>query len=43
MADATAVENKTVQIGELGVALLQMKEDLSDSQAALLQDQKLLA
>merc|ERR1719400_1267747 len=37
------VESKTAQIGELGVALVQMKEDLSDTQAALLQDKKFLA
>ena len=43
MVDATAVESKTQQIGELGVSLVQMKEDLSDTQAALLQDQGLLA
>merc|ERR1719346_164969 len=37
------VEAKTGQIGELGVSLVQMKEDLSDTQAALLQDKKFLA
>jgi len=37
------VESKTGQIGELGVSLVQMKEDLSDTQAALLDDKKFLA
>jgi len=37
------IESKTAQIGELGVAIVQMKEDLSDTQAALLQDKKFLA
>jgi len=37
------VESKTAQIGELGVALVQMKDDLSDTQAALLEDKKFLA
>eukprot|EP00932_Pfiesteria_piscicida_P012311 SRR837773.2366.p1 GENE.SRR837773.2366~~SRR837773.2366.p1 ORF type:complete len:679 (+),score=347.26 SRR837773.2366:203-2038(+) len=37
------VEAKTGQIGELGVAVVQMKEDLSDTQAALAEDQQFLA
>merc|ERR550539_1193190 len=37
------IESKTAQIGELGVSIVQMKEDLSDTQAALLQDKKFLA
>merc|ERR1719189_2450885 len=37
------VESKTGQIGSLGVSIVQMKEDLSDTQAALLQDEKFLA
>mmetsp|Transcript_83167 Transcript_83167/g.174095 ORF Transcript_83167/g.174095 Transcript_83167/m.174095 type:complete len:741 (+) Transcript_83167:73-2295(+) len=36
------VEVKTAQIGELGVSIVQMKEDLSDTQAALLEDKKYL-
>merc|ERR1719492_490549 len=36
------IESKTQQIGELGVAIVQMKEDLSDTQAALLADKKFL-
>lgn len=39
----SAVESKTKQIGELGVQIVQMKEDLSDTQEALLADQKYLA
>jgi len=37
------VETKTQQIGEIGVEIVQMKEDLSDTQAALLEDKKYLA
>jgi len=37
-----AIEAKTTQIGELGVSIVQMKEDLTDTQAALLADQKFL-
>jgi len=36
------VEAKTVRIGEMAVEIVQMKEDLSDTQAALLEDQKFL-
>jgi len=36
------VETKTTSIGELGVQIVQMKEDLSDSQASLAADQKFL-
>merc|ERR1719384_1857003 len=37
------VETKTEQIGELGVSIVQMKNDLADTQEALAQDQKFLA
>jgi len=37
------VETKTSQIGELGVAIVQMKEDLSDTDATMLEDKKFLA
>merc|ERR1719273_1469017 len=37
------IEAKTKQIGELGVSIVMMKEDLSDTQAALAEDQKFLA
>merc|ERR1719384_2110092 len=37
------VETKTEQIGELGVSIVQMKDDLSDTQETLAQDQKFLA
>merc|ERR1719336_1023972 len=42
-ATTATIESKTAQIGELGVALVQMKDDLSDTQAALLEDKKFLA
>merc|ERR1719181_2434054 len=37
------IEAKTKRIGELAVEIVQMKEDLSDTQAALLDDKKFLA
>jgi len=37
-----SIESKTKSIGDLGVKIVQMKEDLSDTQAALLADQKFL-
>merc|ERR1719343_1714876 len=37
------VEAKTVQIGDLGITIVQMKNDLSETEAALLEDQKFLA
>jgi len=36
------IESKTQDIGELGIELVQMKEDLSDTQKALLEDQKFI-
>jgi len=39
----STIESKTQQIGELGVSLVQMKEDLSDTEAALRQDKAFLA
>jgi len=38
----STVESKTEAIGELGVAIVQMKEDLSDTQAALAADKEFL-
>jgi len=38
-----AIEEKTVRIGELGVEIVQMKEDLSDTSASLLDDKKFAA
>lgn len=38
-----SIEAKTVQIGELGISIVQMNNDLSETQAALLENQKLLA
>jgi chromosome segregation ATPase len=44
VASLTAsIETKTKRVGELGVSIVQMKNDLSDTQAALLEDQKFLA
>jgi len=37
------IERKMGQIGELGVSIVQMKDDLSDTQATLLQDKKFMA
>merc|ERR1719183_3031209 len=43
IASATAsIETKTARAGELAVSIVQMKNDLSESQAALLEDQKFL-
>jgi len=39
----SAIEAKTTQIGEMGVAIVRMKEDLSDTEAALIEDQNFLA
>jgi len=36
------IETKTVRIGEMAVEIVQMKEDLDDTQKALLEDQKFL-
>merc|ERR1719238_2581628 len=38
-----SIEAKTKRAGELAVSIVQMKNDLSDTQAALLEDQKFLA
>merc|ERR1719323_1365715 len=38
-----SIESKTKRIGELAVEIVQMKEDLSDTQAALREDKKFLA
>mmetsp|Transcript_39997 Transcript_39997/g.103525 ORF Transcript_39997/g.103525 Transcript_39997/m.103525 type:complete len:724 (-) Transcript_39997:95-2266(-) len=37
------VESKTAQIGELGVAIVTMKEDLTDTEAALVEDRAYFA
>jgi len=39
----SSIEAKTTQIGEYGVNLEQMKEDLSDTQESLMEDKKFLA
>merc|ERR1719359_1159041 len=38
-----SIETKTVRVGELAVEIVQMKQDLSDTQEALLEDKKFLA
>jgi len=38
-----AIEEKTVRVGETAVSIVQMKNDLSDTEAALLDDKKFLA
>lgn len=38
-----SIEAKTVRVGEMAVEIVQMKQDLSDTQANLLEDQKFLA
>merc|ERR1719230_1853119 len=42
-ACTAAIEDKTVRVGELAVDIVQMKEDLSDTDEALLEDKKFLA
>merc|ERR1719395_469432 len=37
-----SIETKTVRVGELSVEIVQMKQDLSDTQQALLEDKKFL-
>merc|ERR1719183_3338808 len=38
-----AIEEKTVRVGELKVSIVQMKQGMSDSETALVEDQKFLA
>jgi len=38
-----SIEKKTVRVGELGIEIVQMKEDLSDTEEALYEDTKFLA
>merc|ERR1719247_1349194 len=38
----SAIETKTVKVGEVAVSIVQMKNDLSDSEAGLLEDKKFL-
>merc|ERR1719253_821265 len=38
-----SIEDKSVRLGELQVSIVEMKEDLDDTQKALLEDQKFLA
>merc|ERR550514_1555611 len=39
---AKAIERKTVQIGEMSVEIVNMKNDLTDSEQALIDDKKFL-
>merc|ERR1719189_912299 len=43
VALTSTIEGRSKQIGQLGVDLVNMQEDLDDTQAALLQDRKFLA
>ena len=40
---SAAIESKTKRIGEVGVDIVAMKEDLTDTEASLMEDQKFLA
>merc|ERR1719382_1676032 len=42
-ACTAAIEAKTKQIGELGIEIVELKEDLSDTEAAFMEDKKFLA
>merc|ERR1740138_707755 len=42
-ATTAAIEAKTTQIGELGIQIVELKEDLSDTEAAYMEDKKFLA
>merc|ERR1719203_2181890 len=42
-ANSAAIESKTVRHGETGVAIVNLKEDLDDTQKALSADQQFLA
>jgi hypothetical protein len=37
------IEAKTIQIGELGITIVQMKNDLTETEASLIEDKKFLA
>jgi septal ring factor EnvC (AmiA/AmiB activator) len=42
-ACTSAIEDKTVRVGETAVSIANMKNDLTDTEAALIEDQKFLA
>merc|ERR1719335_1476046 len=42
-AATAAIEDKTVRVGEVAVSIAQMKNDLTDSEEALIEDKKFLA
>merc|ERR1719271_1708778 len=43
MANTKSIESKTKRVGELGVYIAEMKIDLDDTTAALIEDKKFLA
>merc|ERR1719240_2058819 len=42
-ANTKSIESKTKRVGELGVSIAEMKIDLDDTTAALIEDKKFLA
>merc|ERR1719352_1635919 len=42
-ANTKSIESKSKRVGELGVSIAEMKNDLDDTAAALLEDKKFLA
>merc|ERR1719482_1524100 len=42
-ANTKAIESKSKRVGELGVSIAEMKNDLDDTSAALIEDKKFLA
>ena len=42
-ANTAAIEEKTVRVGNLGVEITQMKNDLDDTEQALIEDKEFLA
>merc|ERR1719335_1285984 len=42
-ACTASIEAKTVQIGEVGIQIVELKEDLSDTEAAYMEDKQFLA
>merc|ERR1719252_252316 len=43
VANTKSIESKTKRVGELGVSIAEMKNDLDDTSAALLEDKQFLA
>eukprot|EP00972_Heterocapsa_arctica_P078551 11584965-Heterocapsa_arctica.AAC.1 len=42
-SNSEAIESKTTRLGEVGVAIVTMEEDLDDTTKALMEDKKFLA